>query len=154
MPVRSKAKAGDSHLALFFMEENKYRKNLIISADDFGKSELANRNILRLAKAGKLDRVSVMVEGNISPGEAQEILASNVKLDIHFELIWQKRRRNLLRDKTLRQGIVFFVNYIWGDWPVPENPRSGKSAVRREWKGQIEKFQKIFGQTSGRNKLP
>jgi predicted glycoside hydrolase/deacetylase ChbG (UPF0249 family) len=123
------------------------RKNLILTADDFGKSAKANENILRLVRAGKLDRVSVMIDGDLSEVEVKELLASNVKLDIHLELIWQKRRRNLLKDRTLRQGIVFFVNYIWGDWPVPENPRSSTKAVRKEWKSQIEKFRKIFGRT-------
>ncbi|MDP1845968.1 MAG: ChbG/HpnK family deacetylase [Candidatus Moranbacteria bacterium] len=129
------------------MLEKKEREKLIISADDFGKSELANKNILGLVRLGKLDRVSVMVEGDISEKEAEELLATGVKLDIHFELIWQKRRRNLLIDNTLRQAIVFLVNYLWGDWPVPENPRSGTQMVSREWKGQIEKFEKIFGRT-------
>jgi predicted glycoside hydrolase/deacetylase ChbG (UPF0249 family) len=123
------------------------RKNLIITADDFGKSAKANENILNLAKAGKLDRVSVMIDGEISDDEVNELLALNLKLDIHLELIWQKRRRNLLEDNTLRQGIVFLVNYLRGDWPVPENPRSGARSVRREWKAQIEKFRKIFGRT-------
>lgn len=123
------------------------RKNLIISADDFGKSETANRNILKLAEAGNLDRISVMVEGDISEKEIEKLCAANVKLDIHFELIWQKRRRNLLRDNTLRQGIVFLVNYLWGDWPVPAHPRSGAAEVKREWEGQIEKFRRIFGRT-------
>lgn len=121
------------------------RKNLIITADDFGKNELANRNILKLAKSGKLDRVSVMADGVFAPGEIEELMATGVKIDIHFELIWQKRRRNLLSDKVLRQMAVFFANYIYGDWPVPKNPRSGAKAVHREWKGQIEKFRKIFG---------
>lgn len=127
------------------MLDKETRNKLIISADDFGKSEQANRNILCLAEAGKLDRVSVMVEGNISEEEAERLRTANVKLDIHFELIWQKRRRNLLRDNTLRQGIVFLVNYLWGDCPVPENPRSGAKGVRKEWKSQIEKFRKFFG---------
>lgn len=123
----------------------KKRKNIILTADDFGKSELANRNILKLAEAGKLNRVSVMIEGDVSEKEAERLLAANVKLDIHFELIWQKRRRNLLRDNTLRQGIVFLVNYLWGDWPVPEHPRSGTREVKKEWEGQVEKFREIFG---------
>jgi chitin disaccharide deacetylase len=130
----------------YLMFEEK-RKKLIISADDFGKSERANKNILELVRLGKLDRVSVMVEGDISEKETAELLATGVKLDIHFELVWQKRRRNLLIDKTLRQAIVFLVNYLWGDWPVPENPRSGARMVSREWEGQIEKFEKIFGRT-------
>lgn len=127
--------------------EKTNRKNLIISADDFGKSELANKNILRLAEVGKLDRISVMIEGDFDEKEIEKILATGVKLDIHFELVWQKRRRNLLRDNTLRQGIVFLVNYLWGDWPVPEHPRSGAASVKREWKEQIEKFQRVFGRT-------
>lgn len=127
------------------MIEKNIRNKIIISADDFGKSESANRNILKLAEAGKLDRISVMIEGDFGEKEIEKILATGVKLDIHFELVWQKRRRNLLRDNTLRQGIVFLVNYLWGDWPVPEHPRSGASSVKREWKEQIEKFRKIFG---------
>ncbi|MDD5490140.1 MAG: ChbG/HpnK family deacetylase, partial [Candidatus Moranbacteria bacterium] len=58
-----------------------------------------------------------------------------------------KRRRNILRDNTFRQGIVFLVNYLWGDWPVPEHPRSGTASVKREWKEQIEKFRRVFGRT-------
>lgn len=128
------------------MIESEIRKNIILTADDFGKSEMANRNILKLAEAGKLGRVSVMVGGEISEKEVERLRAANVKLDIHFELIWQKRRRNLLKDRTLRQGAIFFVNYVWGDWHVPENPRSGAKSVGQEWQRQIEKFKEIFGQ--------
>lgn len=116
-----------------------------MTADDFGKSRKANENILKLAREGKLDRISVMAEGDISSSEARELLATGAKLDIHFELIWQKRRRNLLKDHTVRQVAVFFVNWLWGDWPVPVHPRSGTRAVSREWKGQIEKFTSMFG---------
>jgi predicted glycoside hydrolase/deacetylase ChbG (UPF0249 family) len=144
LPARSEVEGGESHLRHDFMFREK-NKNLILTADDFGKSAKANENILKLASAGKLDRVSVMIDGDLNEVEVKELLASNVKLDIHLELIWQKRRRNLLSDKTLRQGVVFFVNYIWGDWPVPENPRSGAKSVYLEWKKQIEKFRKIFG---------
>lgn len=125
--------------------KNKHQNNLVLTADDFGKSEKANQNILKLAKLGKLNRISVMIDGDFSSKEIGELKIANVKLDIHFELIWQKRRRNLLRDHTLRQGIVFLVNYIWGDWPVPSNPSSSAKSVRQEWKSQIEKFKEIFG---------
>ena len=134
----------DPHPGHYYMLHEK-RKNLIITADDFGKSELANRSILKLAKSGKLDRVSVMADGVFAPGEIEDLVATGVKIDVHFELVWQKRRRNLLSDKALRQVAVFFVNYIYGDWPVPENPRSGKKSVKKEWARQIEKFREIFG---------
>jgi predicted glycoside hydrolase/deacetylase ChbG (UPF0249 family) len=121
------------------------KQNIILAADDFGKSKQANENILKLSRVGKLDRVSVMIEGDFSEKEIRDLLAAGVKIDIHFELIWQKRRRNLLKDHTLRQVAVFFVNYLWGDWPVPEHPRSGSREVDREWTRQVEKFKKIFG---------
>jgi len=101
----------DNYLGLCFLinllHEGYGKGKLIISADDFGKSKLANKNILKLAEAGKLDRVSVMIEGDFDEKEVEQLCSANVRLDIHFELIWQKRRRNLLKDNTLRQGIVF-----------------------------------------------
>ncbi|MDD5489879.1 MAG: ChbG/HpnK family deacetylase, partial [Candidatus Moranbacteria bacterium] len=113
------------------MIEKELRNGIILTADDFGKSETANRNILLLARAGKIDRISIMADGNFSEEEIENLLSTGVELDIHFELIWQKRRRNILRDNTFRQGIVFLVNYLWGDWPVPEHPRSGTASVKR-----------------------
>ncbi|HLM84005.1 MAG TPA: ChbG/HpnK family deacetylase [Candidatus Bathyarchaeia archaeon] len=111
-------------------------KNLIIAADDFGKSELANQNILRLAKAGKLDRISVMSDGHFSPEEAEELKNFGAKLDIHFELDWQKKRRHLLNDSVLRQGMVFLGNYF----------RPGyEKKVREDWDLQIKKFHALFG---------
>jgi chitin disaccharide deacetylase len=122
---------------LLFMLHEK-RKNLIVTADDFGKSELANRSILKLAKLGKLDRVSIMSDGNFAVGEIEELLATGVKLDIHFELGWQKKRRGKMRDNTARQGIVFLVNYF----------RAGQGKkIQEEWKKQIEKFHETVGRS-------
>lgn len=116
--------------------KNIYRKNLIITADDFGKSELANENILKLARLGKLDRVSVMADGDFAAGEVEELIATGVKLDVHFELAWQKKRRGKMKDSTLKQGIIFLVNHF----------RSGqRKKIRKEWENQIEKFREIFG---------
>lgn len=129
------------------MLERDIRNKIILTADDFGKSEAANKNILHLAKTGKLDRISVIVCGVLSKEEIEKLLTADVKLDIHFELIWQKRRRNLLRDNTLRQGIILLVNYLWGNWLIPAHPRSGAVFVKQEWQKQIEKFRKIFGRT-------
>jgi len=113
------------------------RKNLILTADDFGKSELANLSILKLAKLGKLDRVSVMSDGNFAPGEIEELASTGVKLDMHFELAWQKKRRGKTRDNTARQGIVFLLNHFRA---------SQRKKIREDWKNQIEKFREIVGQ--------
>lgn len=112
------------------------RKNLIITADDFGKNELANRNILRLAKLGRLDRVSVMADGVFAPGEIEELIETGVKLDIHLELDWQKKRRGKMRDNTARQGVVFLMNHFRA---------SQRKKIREDWERQIKKFQKIIG---------
>jgi predicted glycoside hydrolase/deacetylase ChbG (UPF0249 family) len=115
---------------------HKKRENLIIAADDFGKSELANRNILQLAKSGKLDRVSVMSDGDFVPGEIEELAATGVKLDIHFELAWQKKRRGKMKDNTARQGIVFLMNHFRAN---------RRKKIREDWKNQIEKFHALVG---------
>jgi predicted glycoside hydrolase/deacetylase ChbG (UPF0249 family) len=60
---------------------NETRKNLIISADDFGISRLADVNILRLAEEGKVDRVAVMMSPNLSDREVERLKNSNVKID-------------------------------------------------------------------------
>jgi chitin disaccharide deacetylase len=111
--------------------------NIIISADDFGKSELANRNILLLAEARKIDRVSVMADGNFNVDEIGRIKKSGVKLDIHLELAWQKKRRRKIKDNTVRQGIIFLVNHFRS---------SRRKNIQEEWENQIEKFCNIFGQ--------
>lgn len=113
------------------MLEQSQRRKIILAADDFGKSEKANRNILRLAKAGKLDRVSVMVDGDFVPGEIKELAATEVALDIHLELDWQKKRRGKLKDNTARQGIVFLVNHF---------QRSRRKKIQEDWKAQIKRF--------------
>jgi predicted glycoside hydrolase/deacetylase ChbG (UPF0249 family) len=119
----------------FMLEKNK-RENLVITADDFGKSEKANRNILELAKAGKLDRVAVMTDGEISSEEIRDLIASGVKIDIHLELDWQKKRRELMKDHTLKQSFIFLLNYF----------RSGRGKnISDQWANQVEIFRNIFG---------
>jgi chitin disaccharide deacetylase len=113
------------------------RKKIILAADDFGKSEKANRNILALAKVGKLDRVSVMVDGNFASGEIEELAKTDVALDIHFELSWQKKRREKLEDNTIRQGFVFLKNHFQS---------SQRKKIKNDWKAQIEKFYDLIGQ--------
>src|SRR3990172_10233069 len=94
----------------FMLGEN--RKKIILTADDFGKSGKANESILNLAKMGKLDRVSVMSEGVFTAREIEELKNAGVKIDIHLELDWQKKRRGRTRERTAKQVIVFLANYI------------------------------------------
>jgi len=114
------------------------RKNLIISADDFGKSEPANRNILRLAEVGKLDRVSVMAGGNFSGEELKNLLDTGVKLDVHLSLDNFLENRNEAKEGFAKRVLVFLGNYLFG-------VLGGKKKVEQEWESQIEGYIKLFG---------
>ncbi len=114
----------------------------MLTADDFGKNEQTNEKILELAEAGKLDRVSVMAGGDFGPEEIGRIKKTGVKLDIHLELDWQKKKRRMTKDNTMRQGIVFLANHFRGN---RKNKENGDSGVRPAWKEQIEKFREVFG---------
>ena len=49
------------------------RKKLIISADDFGKSRTVDENILSLVRAGRIDRVAILIDGDIKDAEVAEL---------------------------------------------------------------------------------
>lgn len=123
-----------SPAARFMLDENK-RENIILTADDFGKSEKANWSILRLANLGRLNRVSVMADGNFAQSEIEALKNAGVKLDIHLELDWQKKRREKTKDNALKQGLIFLANHFRAGWRKKIWPR---------WEKQIEKFRELF----------
>lgn len=118
------------------------RKKAVFSADDFGISKLANVNILRAVRSGKLDRVEVMISENLSQEEVRELKNSGVKLDIHLHLVdynsnyWRGDRR--LHESAVRRSVLFFIKYIFG--------KTAPEKVELQWAIQIEKFEEIFGQ--------
>ena len=101
-------------------------------------SEKANRNILKLARDRKLDRVAVMINRDYLSREAvSELKKAGVKIDLHLELPARKSKKHKLKDDIARRGLVFLVHYILG--------RNGQKRIRHEWRMQIEKFKEIFG---------
>lgn len=121
---------------------HKNGKTIIVSADDFGISRLATANILKLVQAGKLDRVEVMVSKNISPQDISSLLASGVKMDIHFHLAkdkldhWQDNPR-VIEKGALKRIFLFLYNFLFG--------HNRPKIIEREWEQQIQDFQKMFG---------
>ena len=114
--------------------------NLIISADDFGISEQANRAILKLAREKKIDRVAVMIGGKISKNEVKDLLESGVKIDIHLHLLGHDffaKREKESRDGTIKRIAIFLIDFLTG--------RYGQAKVKIIWKKQIEIFKEIFG---------
>jgi predicted glycoside hydrolase/deacetylase ChbG (UPF0249 family) len=119
----------------------KNNSTLIISVDDFGISKLANENILRLARYGKIDRVEIMMSQNIMPSHVTELLASGVALDIHLHLakgsldLWQDNFRKS-SPGTIQRIFAFLFSYFFG--------KNRPKEIAKEWEEQIQEFKRLF----------
>jgi predicted glycoside hydrolase/deacetylase ChbG (UPF0249 family) len=114
-----------------------FRNKLIVSADDFGLSKTANRNILEVVKSKKIDRVSVMADGILVKEEVEEILNSGIEIDIHFDLVKKITSNSILADNSLKRSLKFIFNFFSGKAKV--------SLMEKDWIRQLEKFKEIFG---------
>lgn len=117
-------------------------RKIIVSVDDFGISQKATQNILKLIDQKKIDRVEVMMSKNITPGDVQKLLASGAALDIHLHLVkdkldwWQTNPREI--NSGIAKRMVFFIfNFFFGKG-IPRKAQA-------EWERQINDFEKIFG---------
>jgi len=110
------------------------RKNIIITADDFGASEKANQRILELAKLGKIDRVAVMTDGFFSQSDIPNLLNTEVKLDVHLDLFGGIQEQG-------KSVVIRLAKFLFG-W-ISSNGRSKN--VEIDWERQIEKFKTILG---------
>ena len=115
---------------------NKENKVILYSADDFGKNKIANTNILKLVKNKKIDRVSVMINGEFSLTEIESLLNSNIKLDIHLDIQNKITNKWKLRDEIFTRGIIFIKDSITGKI----SPRK----IKTLWEKQINDFKSIF----------
>lgn len=112
-------------------------KKIIFSLDDFGISQKANENILKLAEAGKIGRVSVMSHGTIRKEDADRLLATGIKLDAHMDMRNSINPNRKLKDGVIKRAAIFGKDYFIGG----KSPRF----IEKQWAEQIEKFQNIFG---------
>lgn len=113
------------------------RSNITVAADDFGISERATRNILFLISLGKIDRVSVMIDGIYTEKEISELIHSGVKIDIHLTI-------NALQNSEKRKemGNIYRLNHFCWNFILG---KTTSQKVEQSWTSQIEKFYKIFG---------
>lgn len=119
------------------MLDNKIKEKLIISADDFGISPLANQKILELVRLGKMDRVEVMMNGFVSQEEADELNRFGVKLDIHFDLEDGIKENRKLKEGVSKRAVIFLWNYITG--------KTRGKGIEKKWSEQTDRFVKLFG---------
>lgn len=108
------------------------RQRILVSADDFGLSKRANRNILFLLQMGKIDRVSIFAEGEYGPEEIAALSRSGAKLDLHLKLPHDSSDA-----KNFLLRISRFLIFACRKKPSLE--------IRQEWERQIRIFQKRFG---------
>lgn len=111
------------------------KARLVRSADDYGIRDTV-RYILPLAKAGKLDRVAVMVR-YCTPADAAALLETDVKIDIHLDLIELMGRGTESGRSTVRRGLHFVARHVLGSFPAV--------IVEAEWRSQIDLFHELFG---------
>jgi len=113
-------------------------KKIIVSADDFGKNENANKNILELMTQNKLQRISVMVDGKLSPEEIRLLLDCHIKLDLHLTLYGLRENSlNYPKEIGVLSRLWFFSrDYLLGKISI--------SKVEQNWMRQLEKFYAIF----------
>jgi predicted glycoside hydrolase/deacetylase ChbG (UPF0249 family) len=120
------------------MEFNEsHRQRLVVTADDFGISPRANRNILYLISLGKINRVGVMVNGAISPKEISELSRSGVKLDVHLDILHELDKNRTSRSGAIMRILGFLGKIISG--------KVSPKKVAVDWENQINKFSELFG---------
>ncbi len=112
------------------------RKDIIVSVDDFGIRQVAEA-ILPLAQKGKLDRVSVLVNYVASKEQAEALLATGVKIDLHMELIKLVKSGEKMEEGAIFRGLNFVIRYMLGFIKEID--------VERSWTQQIERFHELFG---------
>ena len=117
--------------------QRSHRQRLIVTADDFGVSPRANRNTLYLMSLGKINRVGIMTNGEISPKEISELAHSGVKLDIHLDILHQFDEDRKKRQSAILRVIEFLGKILTG--------KVSTKKVQKDWQGQIEKFHTMFG---------
>lgn len=123
------------------MLDSQTRARISLSADDFGISELSNRNILELLRLQKLDRIAVMMDGLRLPNEeeAKELLKSGVKLDIHLNEIQKITEKRALSEPVIPRLFNFFWRFFSGDVRT--------SIMEIKWRKELNSFRRIFGKS-------
>lgn len=115
---------------------------IIVSADDFGISKIATGRILELVDLGKIDRVEVMISQNITKEQAERLIHSGIKIDIHFHLDferidkWQLRQEEE-KESDLKRIFNFLREYFFSKHKIDE--------TEAEWCFQMSDFKKLFG---------
>lgn len=106
-----------------------------ITLDDFGINALVNERILASMNHPRVARIAVMAEGMLSKEEAQTLLQSGKKIDIHLELPWNPEERS--EHGSFFRRIFSFLKALGSS-------ELRTREVEKAWRRQIEQFQNLF----------
>ncbi len=105
--------------------------NCHITFDDFGLSPKTNRNILTLVSVLPRTRVAVLMNGNFSQDEKEQLIASKAVLDIHLD------RDTHLNIPSKGSFVLRIVGFL--------HSRKQPKEVADIWRQQLEAFERAFG---------
>lgn len=111
------------------------REKFIVTADDYGIRQTAEP-ILRLIHEGKIDRVAVLIH-YVSADQAQALLQTGVKIDLHLELIDLLKSGDKMYDNVITRSFNFVFRYCFGMVTTKK--------AKNDWEDQIKRFQEVFG---------
>jgi len=117
------------------MDEN-LRRKIIITADDFGIGEKANASILKLVKAGKLDRIAVIPHGIFTDEEVKELIVSGVGIDAHLNITENISGKRKINESVTKGILVFLFSFFTG--------RISRKKTQDLWERDIKNFKEKF----------
>ncbi len=106
-------------------------KNCHITFDDFGLSPKTNKNILTLVSALPQTRVAVLMNGDFTESEKEQLVASRAVLDIHLD------RSTHLSTSSEASFVLRVVRFL--------RSRKQPKEVAHIWRQQLEAFNLAFG---------
>lgn len=109
-------------------------QNISIAVDDFGINPQTNEAILRLVRAGQVDRVAIMTNGILRPDEIAALLDSGVALDVHLDIDDDLREKRL--NGFFERVFRFIREYFIGNYRA--------DSVAAIWEKQLLDFQRLF----------
>ncbi len=107
-----------------------------ITLDDFGINQETNKRILATLMSGRVARVAVMVDGEISDKEIACLKESGVALDVHLELPGEQQE-HVMHGTVWVRGAFFMKRLLAG--------RLSPRLVATDWRRQVMRFQEQFG---------
>ena len=105
--------------------------NIIIHCDDFGRSPLVSKNILKCIKEGNVNQVSVMVDF-VDDKIHHELIATDIETRLHLNLTENK---NFTFDEKSKK--LSFLNLIF--------LKKNRKYIYEEIDKQIIEYSRLYG---------